>query len=254
MITAKIDAFHGVAPPIERIDRLDPQSGAHMSPSFHEPDFGSTEDLRERVAGLPDYEPNAEWIALLKRDPRAMERAMEDWWRISLWGCEHAQSREVLSLPCGYSRLTQLLMVFLDAEVTSIDSVALRDVHDILYAREGELVDLISEVCFESVEELGPAIRRAHVVRERVLALARQKLTKPLKQRREPSPSENKINAVREVVSDNPKATRKAIQAELSRRGGSGISNDDLTHILNRLRDEGVYKVRARKRSEKPNG
>lgn len=54
--------------------------------------------------------------------------------------------------------------------------------------------------------------------------------------------------AVRRIVTRYPTATQRKIQSELADAGGAGMKREILTQLLDKLREEGVYKVPANRR------
>lgn len=221
--------------------------------SFYDSNSERLEEGRMVISGLPEHDANPDWLQKFKSEPLALIRAADDWWSIAIILMEEASQCEVLAIPRGFLGLTNLLALFCDQEVASIDAVPLKDFHDALYAREGELHDLVSSSTFESPEEMESTLRKAKVVIDRLENLAQAKeqehrrKEKEKRARKEKPLDEHKLEAVRNVIRDNQKATRVRIQTMLRYRGGSGISNDELSRILDRLRETDEYLVPKRR-------
>lgn len=221
--------------------------------SFYDSNSKRLEEDRIGILDFPEYDANLDWLQKFNRDPSALIRAVNDWWSIATILMEEARQCEVLEIPRGFLGLTNLLALFCDQEVASIDAMPLKDFHDAVYAREGDLHDLVSSSAFQSPEKMESTLRKAMVVKDRLENLAQAKeeehrRKEEEKQARKEKPlDEHKLEAVRNVIRDNQKATRVRIQTMLRDRGGSGISNDELSRILDRLRETDEYLVPKRR-------
>lgn len=59
--------------------------------------------------------------------------------------------------------------------------------------------------------------------------------------------------AVRGIIAKIPTATQSRIQTELKKGGGTGMARDALVVLLDKLRDEGVYHIPAKRRGNSRN-
>jgi hypothetical protein len=217
--------------------------------SFYDSNSKRLEEDRIGILDFPDYDANLDWLQKFKRDPSAVIRAVNDWWSIATTLMDGARQYEVLEIPRGFVGLTNLLALLCDREVTSIDAMPLKDFYDAVYAREGELFDLVSSSAFQSPEKMESTLRKAMVVKDRLEKLAeakeqeyRRKEEKRQSQENEP-PDEQVVQDVREIIHKYPNATRKTIQKKLKGLRGRGIGNDLLRRVLDILRESGEYRV-----------
>lgn len=194
-----------------------------------------------------------DWIADLANDPDLLMQAAEDW---SVGGNAVLMQLKSNFWPTdtdGFYCLSRILTLICDTEKNGIDPT------DWFVASE-----TLSEMKFVDPEEteghwakLIESIERGAIAAERLRMLANYRAWSKDRKRkggatgiRNPDSlvSKQRIDAVREIVRDDPFATQDAIQRKLSCKSGAGYNRDVLKSILDQLRDEGIYKVPSRSR------
>ena len=221
------------------------------------------DELRDRLSGHPDCSEAADLLEANNTDPKALGYAAGVWWIVASWGMNVVRECEIPNLPAGFTKLTNALVLWCDLSQLNLDASPLRDFHDALYAREGELHDLVSSACWTDLDEMNEilargdkVLRRALVVTDRLRAIATAHTEDHIPiALLEPNNSDEvfqqRVQMVREVLADSPKASQKEIQKELRRRFRIGMRNETLIEVLDYLRANGEYSILPRKRSMK---
>jgi len=226
------------------------------SNSFYGSNSKWLDERRDGSLGLPDVDEGPDLLETYKKDAAALTDAADTWWSVATWAIDLVRGCYILDIPRGFTRLTDVLILFCDTVQTNIDASPLRELHDVLYAREGELYDLVSKVCWQrTLEETESILHKAMIVKDRIKAVAAARSKElphdvPPDSQDNDGPFHQRIRMVREVLKKHPNETQKKIQAILRKHHGGGMGNPTLMKVLDFLRQTGEYSRPARKRSK----
>ena len=141
------------------------------SPNFYKSAANLLEPFRDGSSKFPDYQANSDWLQRLNDDPAVLLHAVNDWCNVASWGIKIVGTAAIPQMPQGFLGLTDLLVLWCDAGRFGIDSTPLKDFFNGLYAREGDIHDVVTDVSFRLIEDMKSIFVKAIVVIERIKTL-----------------------------------------------------------------------------------